>query len=58
MAPALLADRGKLDYEAPVATYWPGFARRKERITVRTLLGHRGGLPLDRALTIDDRVLA
>lgn len=58
MALALLADRGKLDYEAPVGTYWPGFARSgKAAITVRTLLGHRGGLcAIDRALTMDDCV--
>lgn len=47
MALAMLADRGKLAYDAPVATYWPGFARAgKGAITVRTLLNHRGGLPV------------
>jgi CubicO group peptidase (beta-lactamase class C family) len=58
MAFTLLADRGALDYDAPVATYWPGFARAgKGAITVATLLGHRGGLcALDRALTMDDCV--
>lgn len=41
----LLADRGLLDYDAPVATYWPGFARAgKGTIRVRTLLNHRAGL--------------
>lgn len=56
MALALLADRGKLDYDAPVATYWPGFARAgKEDIRVRTLLNHRGGLPvLETPLTLAD----
>lgn len=45
MALHLLADRGKLDWDAPVTTYWPGFGRAgKERMTVATLLGHRGGL--------------
>jgi CubicO group peptidase (beta-lactamase class C family) len=45
MALHLLADRGKLEWDAPVATYWPSFARAgKGGITVRTLLGHRGGL--------------
>src|SRR5918996_94767 len=40
-----LADRGLLDYDAPVATYWPEFgAAGKERITVRQLLSHRAGL--------------
>jgi CubicO group peptidase (beta-lactamase class C family) len=45
MALHLLADRGQLAWDAPVSTYWPGFARSgKEGMTVRTLLGHRGGL--------------
>ena len=40
-----LADRGLLDYEAPVADYWPEFAAAgKQAITVRTLLTHRAGL--------------
>jgi CubicO group peptidase (beta-lactamase class C family) len=41
----MIADRGELDYDAPVASYWPDFgAAGKEAITVRTLLNHRGGL--------------
>jgi CubicO group peptidase (beta-lactamase class C family) len=40
-----LADRGQLDYDAPVATYWPEFgAGGKHRVTVRHLLTHRAGL--------------
>lgn len=40
-----LADRGLLDYDAPVAAYWPDFgAAGKDRITVRRLLTHRAGL--------------
>ncbi|MFF3570364.1 serine hydrolase domain-containing protein [Nocardia jiangxiensis] len=40
-----LADRGLLDYDAPVAEYWPDFGvAGKERITVRRLLTHRAGL--------------
>jgi CubicO group peptidase (beta-lactamase class C family) len=40
-----LADRGLLDYEAPIARYWPEFGQAgKERITVRQLLSHRAGL--------------
>ncbi|TXD36140.1 beta-lactamase family protein [Lujinxingia vulgaris] len=56
MALHLLASRGKLDWDAPVETYWPGFARNgKEGMTVATLLGHRGGLAgLDTSLTMDD----
>lgn len=51
----MLADRGKLDYDAPVAEYWPEFAAAdKGGITVRTLLNHRAGLiGLDRAVTLD-----
>ncbi|MGR6916482.1 serine hydrolase domain-containing protein [[Actinomadura] parvosata] len=42
----LLAERGEIDLEAPVARYWPEFAQRgKGEITVRTLLSHRAGLP-------------
>jgi len=56
MALHLLADRGLLDFDAPVATYWPGFARGgKERLTVRTLLNHRGGLAwIDTPLTLEE----
>ena len=40
-----LADRGLLDHDEPVATYWPAFAAAgKGRITVRHLLTHRAGL--------------
>ena len=40
-----LVDRGLIDYEEPVATYWPEFAAAgKERITVRQLLDHSAGL--------------
>ncbi len=56
MALHLLADRGQLEWDAPVTTYWPGFgASGKEGITVRTLLGHRAGLAcLDTPLTLED----
>ena len=47
----VLADRGLLDYDAPVAAYWPEFAQAgKERITVRELLTHRAGLAPIRTL--------
>src|SRR5439155_24979691 len=43
----LLAQRGELDLDAPVADYWPEFkAEGKERIPVRWLLSHRAGLPV------------
>jgi CubicO group peptidase (beta-lactamase class C family) len=42
----LLHQRGQLDLDAPVATYWPEFkANGKERVLVRHLLAHRAGLP-------------
>ncbi|MFJ3582073.1 serine hydrolase domain-containing protein [Streptomyces sp. NPDC090127] len=41
----VLADRGLLDLDAPVASYWPEFgAAGKERLPVRFLLSHRAGL--------------
>ncbi|MCB1693597.1 MAG: beta-lactamase family protein [Pseudomonadales bacterium] len=41
---AVLADRGKLDVEAPAATYWPEFAAAgKAQITVAQLLDHSAG---------------
>jgi CubicO group peptidase (beta-lactamase class C family) len=40
-----LADRGLIDYDAPVAEYWTEFgANGKSRVTVRDLMGHRAGL--------------
>ena len=42
----MLADRGELDFHAPVARYWPEFAAGgKERVEVRHLMGHTAGLP-------------
>ncbi|OEJ39454.1 esterase [Streptomyces agglomeratus] len=51
--PLLLHQRGQIDLDAPVATYWPEFkANGKERVLVRHLLSHRAGVPaLDRPLT-------
>ncbi|MEV5279995.1 serine hydrolase domain-containing protein [Streptomyces sp. NPDC052811] len=51
--PLLLHQRGRLDLDAPVSTYWPEFkAHGKERTLVRHLLSHRAGVPaLDRPLT-------
>lgn len=41
----MLATDGLIDYEAPVATYWPEFGcNGKEDITVRQLLSHQAGL--------------
>ena len=42
----ILADRGRLDLDAPVAQYWPEFAQAgKDAIPVRWLLDHQAGLP-------------
>ncbi len=50
----LLADRGLVDYDAPVATYWPEFAQNgKEELTVRHVLSHSAGL--HRFATLVDR---
>jgi CubicO group peptidase (beta-lactamase class C family) len=47
----LLADRGQISYDAPVAAYWPRFAQHgKERITVRHVLTHSAGLHRMRTL--------
>jgi CubicO group peptidase (beta-lactamase class C family) len=46
LATLLLADRGALDVDAPVATYWPEFAAAgKEGVLVRHVLSHSAGLP-------------
>jgi len=51
--PLLLHQRGQVDLDAPVGTYWPEFkANGKERVLVRHLLAHRAGLAaLDTVLT-------
>lgn len=42
----ILADRGVLDLDAPVAQYWPEFgAAGKEKVLLRHVLGHTSGLP-------------
>jgi CubicO group peptidase (beta-lactamase class C family) len=54
---ALAHSRGLLDYEMPVARYWPEFAQNgKERITVRQLLAHQAGLPAI-AARLDPRMI-
>lgn len=43
----MLADRGQLDFNAPVASYWPEFgANGKEAITVAMVVSHQAGLPV------------
>ena len=41
----MIADRGLIDFDAPVATYWPEFAANgKEGVLVRHIMGHTSGL--------------
>jgi CubicO group peptidase (beta-lactamase class C family) len=41
-----LVAEGRVELEAPVARYWPGFAAHgKDRITVREALAHLAGIP-------------
>jgi CubicO group peptidase (beta-lactamase class C family) len=55
MTLAVANARGWVDYDAPVASYWPEFAQSgKGTITVRQLLGHEAGLVvLDEKLTLE-----
>ena len=57
MAARLVQD-GRLDYQAPVARYWPEFAAAgKDKVTVGQALAHQAGLSAPRAdLTEDDIV--
>ncbi len=42
----MLADRGLLDYDAPVSRYWPDFGQNgKMAITIRQVLAHTAGVP-------------
>ncbi len=52
----LLAQRGELDMDAPVATYWPEFkAAGKGDIPVRWLMCHKAALPyVDATLTLEE----
>jgi CubicO group peptidase (beta-lactamase class C family) len=61
----LLAARGELDLDGPVADVWPGFASKgKERATVRMMLDHSVGVPVFRGPLADgelydwDRIVA
>ncbi|MDO9527132.1 MAG: serine hydrolase domain-containing protein, partial [Gemmobacter sp.] len=46
----LLAARGEVDLDAPVARYWPEFAAAgKQDVTLRMALDHSAGLPAIRA---------
>src|SRR5437899_4536464 len=56
IAAHILAQEGKLDFDAPVTEYWPEFgAEGKEKIPVRWLFSHRAGLAaIDRPLQLED----
>lgn len=59
IAAHMLAQEGRLDFDAPVAEYWPEFgAAGKDRIPVRWLFSHKAGLAaIDRTLVLDDVLL-
>ncbi len=43
-----LIEQGKIQLDAPVAKYWPAFADQgKAAVTIRELLTHTSGLPID-----------
>jgi CubicO group peptidase (beta-lactamase class C family) len=42
----MLAERGKIDYERPVADYWPAYGKHgKAATTVRQAMSHQAGIP-------------
>ncbi|MFZ0716625.1 serine hydrolase domain-containing protein [Mycobacterium sp.] len=50
-----LVDRGLIEYDAPVAQYWPAFgANGKAGITVRQLMRHQAGLSALRGSSLED----
>lgn len=54
-----LAERGVLELDAPVVTYWPEFGQHgKERVTVRDVMAHRAGVPYVDADLTREQVLA
>jgi len=61
---ATLVERGKLDYDAPVADYWPEFAANgKGAFTVAEALSHQAGIPgfpdpIDPSLWLDPPALS
>src|ERR1700734_1815861 len=52
----MLADRRKLDVDAPVAAYWPEFAANGKRgVLVRHLMSHSSGVSgLDQPAVVED----
>jgi CubicO group peptidase (beta-lactamase class C family) len=56
IAAHMLAQEGKLDFDAPVTRYWPEFGQgEKHDMPVRWLFAHRAGLcAVDRPLTLEE----
>ena len=56
IAVAKAAERGLVQYSAPVASYWPEFAQGlKGETTIADMLRHEGGMPhLDTSLSLED----
>jgi len=56
LAALMLADRGELDVDAPVARYWPEFAAAgKEGVLVRHLMSHSSGVSaLEQPAVVED----
>jgi CubicO group peptidase (beta-lactamase class C family) len=56
MTVAVASSRGWIDYDGPVAEYWPEFAQNDKRaVTVRQLLSHEAGLvTIDEPLRLED----
>ena len=52
----VLADRGQLDFFAPVAQYWPEFEQNgKEKVLVSHVMSHSAGLPgWDKPVSVTD----
>ncbi len=52
----MLADQGLVDFDAPVATYWPEFAANgKEGVLLRHVMSHNAGLSgFDPPITAED----
>lgn len=55
---ARLVQEGRLDYNAPVARYWPEFAvAGKDTVTVGQALAHQAGLSAPRADLVEDDIV-
>lgn len=50
-------EAGEVDLDAPVASLWPEFAAHgKDRLTLRSMMAHRSGLPAVREKLNDDAI--